>query len=55
MRIRHLSNAGLNHVAVGASADRTDVLVQSQSIPAGEMVEVGTVIQLDYSTNSQGD
>ncbi len=50
-----LANAGLNHVAVGASTDRTDVLVQSQSIPAGEVVEVGTVIQLDYSTSGQGD
>ncbi len=48
-------NAGLNYVAVGASTDRTDVLVQTQSIPAGEMVEVGTVVQLDYVLNSQGD
>ncbi|MBR0483651.1 MAG: PASTA domain-containing protein [Oscillospiraceae bacterium] len=48
-------NAGLNYVAVGASTDRTDVLVQSQSIKAGELVEEGTVVQLDYSTNSQGD
>lgn len=50
-----LINAGLNYVAVGASTDRTDVLVQTQSIPAGEQVEVGTVVQLDFVINSQGD
>ena len=50
-----LTNAGLNYVAVGASTDRTDVLVQTQSIPAGEMVEEGTVVQLDFVINSQGD
>ncbi len=50
-----IRNAGLNYVAVGASTDRTDVLVQSQSVPAGEMAEIGTVIQLDYVINSQGD
>ncbi len=50
-----LMNAGLNYVEAGASTERTNVLVQTQSIPAGEMVEVGTVIQLDYVVDSQGD
>ena len=50
-----LTSAGLNYVAVGASTDRADVLVQTQSIPAGEVVEVGTVVQLDYVVNSQSD
>ncbi|HAJ96547.1 MAG TPA: peptidoglycan glycosyltransferase, partial [Ruminococcus sp.] len=48
-----LTNRGLNYVAVGASTDRSDVLVLSQSIEAGEMVEVGTVIQLTYFVNDQ--
>ncbi len=48
-----LTNRGLNYVAVGASTDRSDVLVLSQSIEAGTMVDVGTVIQLTYFVNDQ--
>ncbi len=48
-----LTNLGLNYVSVGASADRKDVLVQSQSVAPGTMVEVGTVIELTYMVNDQ--
>ncbi len=48
-----LTNRGLNYVSAGASADRSDVLVQSQSVEPGTMVEVGTVIQLTYVVNDQ--
>ena len=48
-----LTNRGLNYVAVGASPDRSDVLVQAQSVAAGEKVEVGTVIRLNYVVNDQ--
>ncbi len=48
-----LTNLGLNYVSVGASADRSDVLVQSQSIAPGSTVEVGTVIELTYMVNDQ--
>jgi len=48
-----LTNRGLNYVSVGASADRSDVLVQSQSVTPGESVEVGTVIELTYMVNDQ--
>ncbi len=50
-----LTNIGLNYVAVGASTDRSDVLVQTQSIEPGMMADVGTVIQLNYYVNGQGD
>ncbi len=48
-----LTNLGLNYVSVGASADRKDVLVQSQSVAPGTKVEVGTVIELTYMVNDQ--
>ncbi len=48
-----LTNLGLNYVAAGASADRSDVLVQAQSVAAGTQAEVGTVIQLTYVVNDQ--
>ncbi len=48
-----LTNLGLNYVAAGASADRTDVLVQVQSVEAGTSVEIGTVIELTYVVNDQ--
>ncbi len=48
-----LTNRGLNYVSAGASATRSDVLVQSQSPKAGEKVEVGTVIELTYIVNNQ--
>ena len=48
-----LTNRGLNYVSVGASADRSDVLVQSQSVAPGDKVEVGTVIELTYMVNDQ--
>lgn len=50
-----LTNAGLNYVTVGASTDRSDVLVQMQSVEPGMMADVGTVVQLTCFTNGQGD
>jgi stage V sporulation protein D (sporulation-specific penicillin-binding protein) len=50
-----LTNLGLNYLATGASSDRTDVTVQTQSVEAGAEVPVGTVIQLTYAVNKQGD
>lgn len=50
-----LTDLHLNFVASGASADREDVRVQSQSVEAGTTVPVGTVIKLNYINNSQGD
>lgn len=50
---RALTDRGLNYVSVGASADRSDVLVQSQSVEPGTKVEVGTVIELTYMVNDQ--
>lgn len=48
-----LTANGFNYVSLGASTDRTDVLVGSQSVQAGTLVEVGTVIQLNYVVNDQ--
>ncbi len=48
-----LTNLGLNYVSAGASADRSDVLVETQSIEPGTQVEVGTVITLTYVVNDQ--
>ncbi len=48
-----LTNRGLNYVSAGASADRSDVLVQSQSIEPKTRVEIGTVIELTYMVNDQ--
>lgn len=48
-----LTNRGLNYVSAGASADRSDVLVQSQSVEPGTRVEIGTVIELTYMVNDQ--
>lgn len=47
-----LTNLGLNYIAVGGGDD-SGVLVEQQTIAAGEMVEVGTVITLKYLVNSQ--
>ena len=48
-----LAELGLNHVAVGANSDDESVLVEQQSVPAGEIVPPGTVITLTYLVNSQ--
>ncbi len=48
-----LANLGLNYSASGASASRTDVLVQTQSIEPGTQVEIGTVITLTLVVNDQ--
>ncbi|MDE6707120.1 MAG: PASTA domain-containing protein [Oscillospiraceae bacterium] len=48
-----LTASGFNYVALGASTDRADVLVGSQSEQAGSLVEVGTVIELNYVINDQ--
>ena len=50
-----LMNLGLNYVASGASSERAGVTVQTQSIEPGTTVDVGTVIELTYVYNSQGD
>ncbi len=44
-----LTNRHLNYVAVGASSERARV--QSQTPAAGTMVDVGTVIRLEYIVN----
>lgn len=48
-----LINLGLNYIAVGDDRADSSVLVDRQSIPPGEQVEVGTVITLTYLVNSQ--
>ena len=48
-----LTELGLNHVSVGANSEDSGILVEQQSIEAGEKVEPGTVITLTYLVNSQ--
>ena len=48
-----LKNLDLNYVTVGASEDRTDALVEQQSVEPGTEVEVGTVVKLTYLVNDQ--
>lgn len=46
-----LTNRNLNYVAVGASIERANALVSKQSPAPGDMVDVGTVIRLDFIVN----
>lgn len=48
-----LTSAGLNMVAVGASTDSTDAVVQQQSEDPGSYVPKGTVIELTFGVNDQ--
>jgi stage V sporulation protein D (sporulation-specific penicillin-binding protein) len=48
-----LSSLGLNYVASGASAEREDATVYSQSYEEGEYVPVGTIIELTFIVNDQ--
>lgn len=45
----------LNYIAKGASVKRSDAIVNSQSIPAGTEVPVGTTIELEFIINSNAD
>lgn len=46
---------GLNFVTVGASVDRYDSVVSSQSVAPGAKVQKGTVIKLEFLVNSNSD
>lgn len=46
-----LTNRGLNYVAIGASTERKEALVTSQYPAAGDMVDVGTVVRLEFLVN----
>lgn len=48
-----LSSYGLNYVATGASAEREDATVYSQSYAEGEHVPVGTIIELTFVVKDQ--
>ena len=48
-----LAKAGINYVAKGASADRKDVKVLLQSVPAGTTVDKWSVINLDLGTSDE--
>lgn len=48
-----LSSLGLNYVATGASAEREDATVYSQSYAEGEHVAVGTIIELNFVVKDQ--
>ncbi|MCC8069669.1 MAG: PASTA domain-containing protein [Ruminococcus sp.] len=48
-----LSSLGLNYVATGASAEREDATVYSQSYAEGERVPVGTIIELNFVVKDQ--
>lgn len=48
-----LSSLGLNYVATGASAEREDATVYSQSYNDGEHVPVGTIIELNFVVKDQ--
>ena len=48
-----LSSLGLNYVATGASAEREDATVYSQSYNEGEHVPVGTIIELNFVVKDQ--
>ena len=53
--IQSLEYADLNYVTRGASADRADASISSQSIEPGSRVAKGTVIELEIMVNSQED
>jgi stage V sporulation protein D (sporulation-specific penicillin-binding protein) len=48
-----LSSYGLNYVATGASAEREDAIVYSQSYDEGELVAVGTIVELTFIVDDQ--
>ncbi|MCD7800072.1 MAG: PASTA domain-containing protein [Ruminococcus sp.] len=48
-----LSSLGLNYVVTGASAEREDATVYSQSYAEGERVPVGTIIELNFVVKDQ--
>ena len=48
-----LSSLGLNYVATGASAEREDATIYSQSYNEGEHVPVGTIIELNFVVKDQ--
>jgi len=48
-----LSSLGLNYVTTGASAEREDATVYSQSYAEGERVPVGTIIELNFVVKDQ--
>lgn len=50
-----LSSLNLNYVASGASTEREDATVYSQSYNEGEHVPVGTIIELTFVVKEQGD
>lgn len=45
----------LNYVAKGASVKRSNAVVNSQNIPAGKRVPVGTTIELEFIVNANQD
>ena len=45
----------LNYVAKGASIRRSNAVVDSQSIPAGTRVPIGTTIELEFIVNANQD
>ncbi len=45
----------LNYVAKGASVKRSNAVVNSQSIPAGTRVPMGTTIVLEFIVNANQD
>ncbi|MCM1507577.1 MAG: penicillin-binding transpeptidase domain-containing protein [Ruminococcus flavefaciens] len=45
----------LNYVAKGASVKRNNAVVNSQSIPAGTRVPIGTTIELEFIVNENQD
>lgn len=45
----------LNYVAKGASVKRSNAVVNSQSIPAGTKVPIGTTIELEFIVNANQD
>lgn len=50
-----LTGSKLNYVASGASTDRADVKVQTQSYEAGSIVSKWTVLELDFVSNERSD
>ncbi|MGN1412577.1 MAG: penicillin-binding transpeptidase domain-containing protein [Oscillospiraceae bacterium] len=50
-----LSSKGLNYVASGASTQREDAIVYSQSYAEGDQVPSGTIIELTFVVKDQSD
>lgn len=50
-----IAYCGLNYVATGASTERSDSRVNSQSIDPGTPVPKGTVIELEFLVNANSD